>query len=251
MPTLGQMVLERVTTQHGQKLAQAATKLGVHEDNLLHLVLDIHIDIQGFAEFPGHLVDLIEKPLPSASCYPMAEALFPVIADATNGQHGGSPLKKSFEAAGPFQLAVAGLVTAIRQAVQGGHDTVFRVEYGGHGFTLVARRPDPQGAPRIELIETIANLAMLLPSLRAAAMDPDAVTTGLTRMADDNIDIRKQGAGTFNWDAADFWLAEQTGSDPVFPNVAFRWWSGALRPDAVDRWTGQFASRLAVLAKAK
>ena len=59
---------------------------------------------------------------------------------------------------------------------------------------------------------------------------------------------RKQGATEMGWKSAtDFWLAEQTGNDPVFPNIGMRWWSGALRHDAVQRWGALVAGRLPVL----
>lgn len=251
MPTLGATLLQQVNQQHGLELARVAGRLGVSQDNLLHLVLDPNFDPAGYDGLPEILLDLVKNPLPVASCYPTAEALFPIIADATFGQHGGSAPKQPFNADGPFQNAVAGLVQAINQAVQGAHETVFRVEYGGHGFTLLVRKPGAQDAVHVELIETIANDAIILPSLRHAPYTPGQVTTALTQMADSTMQPRKTGAAVFGWSAADFWLAEQTGSDPVFPNVGFRWWSGALRPDALARWTEQFATRLAALDAAK
>ncbi len=251
MPTLGAMLLQQVNQQHGQELARVAGRLGATQDNLLHLVLDPNFDPAGYDGLSEILLDLVKNPLPVASCYPTAEALFPIIADDANGQHGGSAPKQSFNAEGPFQTAVAGLVQAINQADQGGHDTVFRVEYGGHGFTLVVRKPGPQDAPHVELIETVANDAIIMPSLRHAPYTPGQVTTALTHMADSTMQTRKDGADVFGWSATDFWLAEKTGSDPVFPNVGFRWWSGALRPDALARWTANFATRLATLDAAK
>lgn len=251
MPTLGAMLLQQVNQQHGQELARVAARLGGTQDNLLHLVLDPNFDPAGYRDLPGFLLALVEDPLEVASCYPTAEALFPIIADDTHGQHGGSAPKQPFNAEGPFQSAVAGLVQAINLAVQGAHDTVFRVEYGGHGFTLVVRKPGPQDAVHVELIETIAHDAIILPSLRHAPYAPAQVTDGLMRMADSATQTRKDGAAVFGWSATDFWLAEQTGSDPVFPNVGFRWWSGALRPDALARWTANFATRLAAIDAAK
>jgi len=112
---------------------------------------------------------------------------------------------------------------------------------------LVVRRPSADAAFQVELLETIANSAIIVPSLRRPAVTPDVVCTALTQMVDDDIANRRTGAATMSWDAKDFWLAEKVDKDPVFPDIRFSWWSGALRADAVQLWLAQVDTRLKLL----
>jgi hypothetical protein len=66
-------------------------------------------------------------------------------------------------------------------------------------------------------------------------------------MVDDDVEKRRAGCAAMGWDARDFWLAEKVDKTPVFPQIRFSWWSGALRADAVQRWVDQFAARLQLL----
>lgn len=243
MPTLGQLLMASVEAQYGKELDVVVKALTVPRENLLHLGLDPHFTPDGYVTDREMFMMVANSALDTASCYPTAETLYPIIA-ADVAEHGGIESGDLFTEADKIRTAVTALVTAIRQAVAGGHATVFRVEYAAHGFTLVVRKPDEDAAAQVELIETVAHGAMITPSLGRPALAPETVVGALAGMADDAMATRKQAAGVLGWDAVDFWLAEKVDNDPVFPNIKFRWWSGALRPDAIARWTDMFAARL-------
>jgi hypothetical protein len=244
MPTFGEMVLAKIAELHAAQLSSAAKRLSTPEDTLLHVCLDPHFDLAGYLKEPDLFALVLKTVRDTASCYPTAEKLFPIIADGSTGGSGGLPSKTLYHDAQQVQTAVAGLVAAIRQGITSGQDRVYRVELAAHGFTLVVRRPSVDAEFQVELLETIANFAIIVPSLRKPPKTPDVVCTALTLMVDDDIAKRRTGADTMGWDARDFWLAEQVGKDPVFPDIRFSWWSGALRADAVQQWLQQFSTRL-------
>lgn len=249
MPTLGELVLAEVARQYGSKLSTVAKQFQVPEVNLLHLGLDPALTPDGYGDLRELFVGVVKHPLEAASCYPTARDLFPVIADGSGGASGGAPPKVRYTDAEQVRTAVNGLVTALRQAADNHQEVVFRVELAGHGFTLLVRPADPDGASKVELIETIANDSLIIPSLGRQPMSPAEVCAALVGMVGDRLESRRKSAKMLGWDADDFWLGEQTGKDPVFPNIEFRWWSGTLRSDAVGRWTEQFGQRLEVFAK--
>jgi hypothetical protein len=147
----------------------------------------------------------------------------------------------------PESCSVGCAPAALNQAVDSNQEAVFRVELAGHGFTLVVRRADDTTS-NVDLIETIANLALITPSLHRQPLPPEKVFSALVGMVDNSTDVRRQSAKALDWDADDFWLGGKSGTDPVFPNIGFRWWSGSLRPDAVARWAALFRQRFDVFA---
>ncbi|MFJ8623572.1 DUF4157 domain-containing protein [Kitasatospora sp. NPDC093550] len=258
---------------------------------LLDVVLDPAYGFEDTMDLADEIgPDLLRRdilnPVNFASCYPTAQHLFPVLSGVT-AQQGESREALSHRAAneamaqgpgndrdvtenaGAFRTAVAGLTNAIRSAEGHGAEAVFRIEFAGHGFTLVLRRPDPaQTALHIELIESLAHAASLDSSLKRPGMPVDAVCQALTQMADDDWQVRQQGAGTLGWNSHALFLhdAGQPGTPgyprssypgqanaaegEYFPRTKMKWWANPLHPNGVENWAQQGRDRLGRLENA-
>ncbi|WP_243867205.1 DUF4157 domain-containing protein [Actinophytocola oryzae] len=150
-----------------------------------------------------------------ASCYPTAENLFPVLTDGQQKAELGSFTFEPEDVvadmagqAGRFREVVGGLTRSIYVANSKGVETVFRVEFAGHGFLLVLRRDDPGGPMGIELLESLAHSASLDVSFRRPPREVKAVIRDLLDMADDDARIRSAAAGRFGWNADALFLHE-------------------------------------------
>nr|WP_107054572.1 DUF4157 domain-containing protein [Streptomyces sp. NRRL S-350] len=258
---------------------------------LLDMVLDPAYGFEDTMDLAAEIgPDLLRRdildPVNFASCYPTAEHLFPILSGVTSQQgesrealsrraaneaaaQGPGNDRDITENAAAFRTAVAGLTNAIRSAAGQGGEAVFRIEFAGHGFTLVLRRPDPaQPALHIELIESLAHAASLDSSLKRPGMPVEAVCQALTQMADDDWQVRQQGAGTLGWNSHALFLhdAGQPGAPDYprssyprqanategeyFPRTKMKWWANPLHPDGVENWAAQGRDRLGRLEQA-
>lgn len=231
----------------------------------------------------GMLRDNIRDPVTFASCYPTAQHLFPLLSGiaaqpgetseqladrAAQGAaaQGQSNALAALPDANTFRAEVGRLVASMQGYAGAGNEAAFRVEFAGHGFTLVLRHPQPgQPGLHVELIESLAHSASMDDSLRQPGRDPNAVYQALQDMASDDHDTRVAGAGVFGWNADALFLhdAGQPGAPgyPVssypgqanaivgeyFPRTRMKWWANPLSPQAVTAWHAQAEARLARL----
>lgn len=228
----------------------------------------------------GMLRDNIRDPVTFASCYPTAQHLFPLLSGiaaqpgetgeqladrAATGAaaQGQSNALAALPDANTFRAEVGRLVASMQGYQAAGNEGVFRVEFAGHGFTLVLRHPQPgQPGLHVELIESLAHAASMDASLRQPGRAPDAVHQALRDMASDDHDTRVAGAEVFGWNADALFLhdAGQPGQPgyPIssypgqanalvgeyFPRTRMKWWANPLSAQAVGDWRAQAESRL-------
>ncbi|WP_285664765.1 hypothetical protein [Actinorhabdospora filicis] len=228
----------------------------------------------------GMLRENIRDPVTFASCYPTAQHLFPLLSgiaaqpgesseQLANRAAGGAAVQgqsngiAALPDANTFRAEVGRLVASMQGYAAAGNEAVFRVEFAGHGFTLVLRHPQAgQPGLHVELIESLAHSASMDDSLRQPGRDPGAVYQALQDMADDDHDTRVSGAEAFGWNADALFLhdAGQPGQAgyPIssypgqanaivgeyFPRTRMKWWANPLSPTAVGDWRTQAESRL-------
>ncbi|WP_106973395.1 MULTISPECIES: DUF4157 domain-containing protein [Streptomyces] len=227
----------------------------------------------------------ILNPVNFASCYPTAQHLFPILSGVTagagesrealshraaDGAEAGGPGndREVTEDAAAFRTAVNGLTSAIGSAASQGAEAVFRIEFAGHGFTLVLRRPNPaEPGLHIELIESLAHANSLDVSLRRPGMPVEDVCVALTQMADDDWQVREQGAGRLGWNSHALFLhnagrpgtpeypvSSYPGQDHAregeyFPRTKMKWWANRLDPAGLENWAAQGRERLGRLGQ--
>ena len=107
------------------------------------------------------------------------------------------------------------------QAVAAAADGVYRIEFAGHGFTIVLRNGGT--GFQAELIESLAHSAPITRSLPSPPATPAVVIQCLQDMSGDNIATRVAGAGRMGWNAHALYLGQdaQHGGRIDFPQVRF------------------------------
>lgn len=214
--------------------------------SLAGILLDPAYDVQGSLNHGTLAADLL-NPLDYASCYPTAEHLFPVLALAGQGVGQGANLD-TYPSGGAFRTQVAGLVNQMQAAVAGAADGIYRIEFAGHGFTIVLR--DGGTGFQAELIESLAHSAPITRSLPFPPFTPAAV---IPEPAGHELGQHRHpvaGAGRMGWNAHALYLGQdaQHGGRIDFPQVRFKWWATSLSPNWGVQWGAQFRTRFNVLA---
>lgn len=132
---------------------------------------------------------------------------------------------------------------------------MFRIEFAGHGFTLVLRRGsnEPGGEFRFELIESLAHTAGIVDSLLGEDSAPyplATVTKAIRDMASARVGTRRAGAKKFGWNADAIYLGGPVKTEQErFPHTRLKWWESPLQEDmAMGRWLTEFNKRFSFLA---
>src|SRR5207248_3313452 len=145
---------------------------------------------------------------------------------------------------GEFQAAVETLINAIQESWNARTPAVFRIEYAGHGFTLVIRQAPGDGQFHVELIESLAHAAGIIPSLERPAFDLNHVLRALFLMAHPGVEDRVTGAGMLGWNAHALYLGNPSPTEQErFPETRMRWWRLPLSESAGGNWFNQFKLR--------
>jgi hypothetical protein len=222
MPTIGQAIIANFNTGLALPIANLAVALHTNVTSLAGILLDPAYDVQGSLNHGTLAADLL-NPLDYASCYPTAEHLFPVLTLAGQAVGQGANLD-TYPSWGAFRTQVAGLVNQMQTAVAAAADGVYRIEFAGHGFTIVLRNGGT--GFQAELIQCLQD------------------------MSADNIATRVAGAGQMGWNAHALYLGQdaQHGGRIDFPQVRFKWWATNLSPNWGAQWGAQFQTRFNVLA---
>lgn len=244
MPTLGKQ-LEQALNGYAPRMQTQANRFGTNLVNISDVLLDPAYNLQG-AWNHGTFRANVTDPLSFASCYPTAQALFPVLVGGGANPLNGSNPQGRYSDANALRAELANLVGRMRQAATARGDVVFRIELAGHGFTLVFRN-DESGQYQAELIECLAHATSLTRSLTFDPKPVDGVIQALQAIFSDDINARTAGAAYFGWNATGLYLGAQYNADPVFPNIIFRWWSANLDAGWGTRWLQQFVNRLTFL----
>ncbi len=244
MPTLGQQ-LEQQLNNFTARMQTQADRFGTNMVNISDALLDPAYNLQGAWQFGTFKANVLD-PLSFASCYPTAQALFPVLTGPGAAHAKGTNPLGRYNDANALRTELASLIAEMRGAVTSRRDAVFRIELAGHGFTLVFRN-DESGQYQVELIECLAHCSSLTKSLTFAPREVDAVGQALHQMFSDDLNTRVAGALYFNWNATALYLGMPYNADPVFPNIIFRWWAAPLDAGWRDRWMQQFTTRLTFL----
>lgn len=258
----GDMPVQRVATDtiganigqgvsaYAAQLDELAAAIGTTRVNVLNALLDPAYDPMGAHEIAPQILDSnLKEPLDYASCFPTAHALFPVLTDPAAAQPAQGPNPERAADLAEFQAAVQTLTGALTNAWGNGTQSVFRIEYGGHGFTLVIRQT-ADGSAHIELIESLAHAAGIIPSLEKPGMDFTTVIEALTRMSSPTVGDRVAGAHALGWNAHALYLGDpQPGEQEHFPETRMRWWSQPLSSVAGDNWAASFVQRLNFVAQ--
>ncbi|WP_107309390.1 DUF4157 domain-containing protein [Streptomyces sp. TP-A0356] len=247
--TIGKNV-EQGLGAYSQQIAQLAEKVGTSGENVLNALLDPAYDPMGAHDIAPQILDSnLKDPIEYAACFPTAHALFPVLTDpaANPPAHGPNPDKAAD--LHEFQAAVGTLTESIREAWTQGLQSVFRIEYAGHGFTLVLRRTE-DGDAHIELIESLAHAAGIIPSLTRPGMGFEHVVKALTQMASGDVNERVAGAGALGWNAHALYLGNpQPTEQERFPQTRMKWWRQPLSDKAGENWFAQFRLRFNFVAR--
>ena len=246
MPTIGQAIIANFNTGLALPIANLTAALHTNVTSLAGILLDPAYDVQGSLNHGTLAADLL-NPLDYASCYPTAEHLFPVLTLAGQAVGQGANLD-TYPSWGAFRTQVAGLVNQMQTAVAAAADGVYRIEFAGHGFTIVLRNGGT--GFQAELIESLAHSAPITRSLPFPPMTPNVVIQCLQDMSADNIATRVAGAGQMGWNAHALYLGQdaQHGGRIDFPQVRFKWWATNLSPNGGAQWGAQFQTRFNVLA---
>jgi hypothetical protein len=235
---------------HNDAITNLANAFGVSSENLKSALLDPALDLGGAIEWglhEGYLAD----PLGYASCYPTAEALHPLIGHG-DVEEGGVNM---FDSGGAVRQEVERLIAKMQQNENGPTDAVYRIEFAGHGFTLVAKTDaDDNDVYKYELIDSVAGTSPIYTSMHAQlVLTPQLAKQHLRDMASDTIGTRRAAAAAMGWDADHIFL----GADPKqdnkidFPNIKLKWWAQRLHAHYDTRWIDQFKARFNALAKLK
>lgn len=245
----------------------------VNRRKLLSALLDPAFDLDGAIAFgTDYVVDNVKDPLGFASCFPTAEHLFPILAGVTPPNAafcGRSNDLAMLPDADAFRAEVGRLVARLRAYEHAGTEAVCRIEFAGHGFTLVLRTA-AAGPPamHIEVIESLAHSCAIHKSLRRRPLDFTDACDALVEMADDDYPTREEGAGFFGWNAEAIFLHDagdpedddyplssydgQVNAAPgeYFPCTKMKWWCHPLAATAVRDWCDLAERRLASLERA-
>jgi hypothetical protein len=224
--------------------------------NLVDVLLDPAYDPRGAVAINQQVFESnLENPLDFASCYPTAEALFPLLSQSV--REGGvlyqGANRNTYGSGADFRQQVELLVGAMTRAEGSDTEYVFRIEFAGHGFTLIGTPGGAGGAYQFELIESLAHTAAIGASLvrQNRIFTPAAAYQNLRDMADDNVDTRVAGAAAMGWNGNMLYL----GRDPNnaghvdFPAVRMKWWASKLSREWGTRWGAQIRDRFNYLAE--
>jgi hypothetical protein len=246
MPTIGQTIAQDLNHRCALPIANLAA--GLHTDvlSLAGILLDPAYDLGGSMN-AGTLNADLANPLNYASCYPTAEHLFPVLAQAGQPVAHGANLN-NYPSGNALRAQVAGLVNQMQTANGAGADGVYRIEFAGHGFTIVMRTAG--AGMQAELIESLAHSAPITRSLGFGPAAPAAVIQNLQDMASDDLNTRVAGAASMGWNAHALYLGQdpQHGGHIDFPAVRFKWWATNLSPNWAAQWGVIFQTRFNLLA---
>jgi hypothetical protein len=249
--TMGSALGTYVSAHFSEQMKELAEKVGTSPENCWNAMLDPAYDPEGAHEIAPQILDEnLKDPISYASCFPTARALFPILTTKEEehaAAQGPNPMRCANVA--EFQAANGSLIQALRTVWGEGHESVFRIEFGGHGFTLVIRKP-PGGEAHLELIESLAHAAGIIPSLQGPGMSFDVVTAALQKMAADDVATRVEGAHAMGWNAHALYLGDpQRGEQEHYPNTRMRWWRSPLSDDAGSNWMGQITRRFNFIAR--
>lgn len=252
--TIGAAIHQELTGSR-EAIAQLAAKVGTDEWHLVNAMLDPAYDPMGaHAADPQILEANLKDRLSYASCYPTAEALFPVLTGtpAARAAHGRNPDKcRSLE---EFQGEVNSLLNAMSEAFSEGAPAVFRIEFAGHGFTLVMRRGDhaPSGPLHFELIESLAHATGIVESLFSDKhiFNPAQIDEAIRRMASADVSERIAGARILGWNAQAIYLGDPQPTEAEhFPETRLKWWKSPLHAAAGAKWHEIFRQRFNFIAQ--
>ncbi|MYW07290.1 hypothetical protein GT034_02855 [Streptomyces sp. SID2563] len=237
--------------QYGAQIGELAAAVGTSSENVINALLDPAYDPMGAHGIAPEILDSnLKDPIEYAACFPTAHDLFPVLTDpAVNPPRQGPNPERAADVQ-EFQAAVRTLTDSIREAWSEGLQSVFRIEYAGHGFTLVIRIAE-DGQPHIELIESLAHAAGITTSLsNAPGMTVEHVLEALTAMSSDAVAERVRGAHMLGWNAHALYLGDpQPTEQERFPQTRMKWWRQPLSPQAGDNWFAQFKLRFNFVAQ--
>lgn len=273
-----------VGNRYSAQFVALADAIGANPVNLMNALLDPAYDVRGAGALDDDLgVDMltpaIQNPITGfAACYPTARHLYPILSrvnlqpgetrDALASRAetaGGSGQNLDVHPSGDsFRAEVERLIAAMENARGNNAEAVFRIEFAGHGFTLLLRQA-PDGGAHMELIESLAHGASLDRSLNMPGFAVDNVYQYLRNMAADDFDTRRTGALGLGWNAAALFLHDPGNpGDPdyprdaegghanegeYFPRTRMKWWCNFLRPDALAVWMNQVQDRYNYLAE--
>ncbi|WP_443062837.1 eCIS core domain-containing protein [Streptomyces sp. NBC_00441] len=236
--------------QYGTQIGELAARIGTTSENVINALLDPAYDPMGAHDIAPEILDSnLKDPIEYAACFPTAHDLFPVLTDpAVNPARQGPNPERAADIQ-EFQAAVRTLTGSIQEAWSEGLQSVFRIEYAGHGFTLVIRIAEDQ-QPHIELIESLAHAAGITTSLsNAPGMTVEHVLEALTAMSSGDVTERVRGAGLLGWNAHALYLGDpQPTEQERFPQTRMKWWRQPLSPQAGDNWHAQFVLRFNFVA---
>ncbi|MFF7335798.1 DUF4157 domain-containing protein [Streptomyces sp. NPDC008163] len=237
--------------QYGAQIGELAAAVGTSSENVLNALLDPAYDLMNAHAIAPELLDSnLKDPIEYSACFDTAHDLFPVLTDpAVNPPRQGPNPEKAADIQ-EFQAAVRTLTDSVREAWAEGLQSVFRIEYAGHGFTLVIRIAE-DGQPHVELIESLAHAAGITTSLsNAPGMSLEHVLEALTAMSSDTVAERVRGAHMFGWNAHALYLGDpQPTEKERFPQTRMKWWRQPLSPQAGDNWFAQFKLRFNFVAQ--
>jgi hypothetical protein len=246
--TIGNQI-EAYVTRNLSSITNLSTTLRTTPVYLVDALLDPAFDLENAYQLSREILEEnVRDPLTFASCFPTAQALFQVMTEATEQGAEGANLN-SYPDGDAFRAQVEGLIGAMEQAVGANANAIFRIEFGGHGFSLILRSPTP-GTLHFELIESLAHTASLDRSLSLPGFTPVAIYNNLRNMSSDDVNTRRGGANGMGWNADALYL----GAPPIdggeqFPQTRMKWWAKTLSSEWAVRWTNQLTHRFNFLAE--
>jgi hypothetical protein len=237
-----------------QPFAKLAAALGADPVSLTCVLLDPQYDLKGAVK-SGTFRDNLKLPSTFASCYPTAKALFPVLTGKQEEEAVKGTNPETFKNGDELRAEITRLASLMRTEAIRGRQAVYRIEFAGHGFTLVARRkPNTDPATKqwqMELIESLAGRPDTTPdqpgfggitrSLTRPPLDPDAVIGYLHDMGSDKLEERIRGASEMGWNAQAIYLGTER-------KLTFNWWAQEYTTQAGPSWTNLFKERFNFLA---
>lgn len=245
----------------------------VNRGKLMSVLLDPAFDLAGaIAVGTDYVVSNVRDPLEFSSCFPTAEHLFPILAGVTapNAAFSGQSNALAAVADGStFRAEVRRLIARIQAYGNAGTEAVCRIEFAGHGFTLVLRHPVAgQAAMQIELIESLAHACAIHDCLENDPFDPADACTSLLGMASDRFRTRRRSADFFGWNAEAIFLHDAGDPDDegyplssydgevnaadgeYFPRTKMKWWCHPLAANGLQDWWTMGENRLTALETA-
>jgi hypothetical protein len=234
---------------HTEAVKALAKAFGVSEENILSALLDPALDLAGAVDMEMH-THYLANPLDYASCHPTAKALNELIGE-------GEAFTRShdtFDTGQAVRAEVEQLIARMQQNEDQSQNAVYRIDFAGHGFSLIGTKDaDDNGLYKYDLIDTVASVSPILPSLQARRVHtPAAAKTHLRAMASDDINTRRSGALDMGgWDADGIYLGAEKDGKVHFPGIQLKWSVRRLRAQYEAPWIEQFKSRYNALAKLK